>query len=71
MADTETQTESRPPMHGEVRQMGRSYAYLFCPFCNAEVKAFIWSMAGKGKKCIKPCLAIHYSRDSIIWKGVK
>jgi len=30
---------------------GRSYIYIRCPFCGAEVKAYIWSLAGSGKKC--------------------
>jgi hypothetical protein len=30
---------------------GRSYIYIKCPFCGAEVKAFVWSLAGCGKKC--------------------
>ena len=30
---------------------GRSYIYIECPFCGAKVKAYIWSLAGCGKKC--------------------
>ena len=37
--------------------MGRSYIYITCPFCGQEVKAYIWSLAGSGKKC--PCGAKH------------
>jgi hypothetical protein len=36
---------------------GRSYCYITCPFCNAEVKAYVWSLAGGGKRC--PCGALH------------
>ena len=32
---------------------GRSYIYILCPFCNAEVKTYVWSLAGSGKRC--PC----------------
>ena len=32
-------------------EVGRSTAYLTCPFCGTEVKAYIWSLAGSGKRC--------------------
>jgi hypothetical protein len=38
-------------------QNGRSYCYVTCPFCGAEVKAYVWSLAGGGKRC--PCGALH------------
>jgi hypothetical protein len=38
---------------------GRSYCYITCPFCQAVVKAFIWSLSGGGKKCT--CGALHGS----------
>lgn len=38
---------------------GRSYCYITCPFCGAEVQAFIWSLSGSGKKC--DCGALHGS----------
>ena len=25
--------------------------YIECPFCFAEVKAYLWSLCGSGKKC--------------------
>lgn len=34
-----------------------SYIYITCPFCGAETRAYIWSLAGSGKKCI--CGAMH------------
>ncbi len=30
---------------------GRSYIYIECPFCKTKVKAYVWSLAGSGKKC--------------------
>ncbi|KUJ73906.1 hypothetical protein AVO42_00350 [Thiomicrospira sp. XS5] len=30
---------------------GQSRALLRCPFCQAEVWAYHWSLAGSGKKC--------------------
>ena len=42
---------------GKYSQFGRSYCYITCPFCNEEVKAYIWSLAGCGKKC--SCGAVH------------
>lgn len=44
-------------LYGRVDLVGRSYAYLDCPFCGAQVKVFIWSLAGGGKKCT--CGAKH------------
>ena len=38
---------------------GRSYCYITCPFCGQDVKAFIWSLCGGGKRC--PCGALHCS----------
>ena len=40
-----------------VSVFGRSYCYITCPYCNAEVKAYIWSLCGGGKRC--PCGAVH------------
>ncbi len=30
---------------------GRSYIYIKCPFCGTKVRAYVWSLAGGGKKC--------------------
>lgn len=37
--------------------VGRSIAYVTCPFCGVETMCYIWSLAGSGKKC--PCGAKH------------
>lgn len=39
--------------------MGRTRILIECPFCGAEVWAFVWSLAGSGKRC--PCGALHGS----------
>ena len=39
---------------------GRSTCMIICPFCGRNVKAYIWSLAGSGKKC--ECGAMHGSR---------
>lgn len=39
-------------------QHGRSTVWITCPYCNFEVEAYSWSLAGSGKKCPK-CGAIH------------
>jgi hypothetical protein len=31
--------------------MGRSSVTIHCPFCRGEVTAFLWSLAGGGKRC--------------------
>jgi hypothetical protein len=41
-----------------ISQMGRSYHYITCPFCDTEVQAFTWSLCGSGKLCPE-CGAIH------------
>jgi hypothetical protein len=38
---------------------GRSCCYITCPFCHERIKAYIWSLAGGGKRC--PCGALHGS----------
>lgn len=42
---------------------GRSNCLIDCPFCGATVKAYVWSLAGGGKKC--PCGALHCTRVTI------
>lgn len=31
--------------------VGRTKVLLTCPFCDADVEAYLWSLAGSGKKC--------------------
>lgn len=38
--------------------MGTSYCYIKCPFCAASTQAYIWSLAGHGRKCTG-CGALH------------
>ena len=40
------------------REHGRSTIEIKCPFCATWVEAFLWSLAGCGKKC-PSCGAIH------------
>ena len=35
----------------EKREMGRSSVDIKCPFCGDVTKAYLWSLAGSGKKC--------------------
>lgn len=39
---------------------GKSYIRIKCPHCNSITKAYLWSLAGSGKKCTG-CGAIHGS----------
>lgn len=39
-------------------QFGTSFIFIICPFCGEKVKAYLWSLAGTGKKCPE-CGAIH------------
>lgn len=38
----------------------KSFCTVQCPFCGTRVKAYVWSLAGSGKKCPN-CRAVHYS----------
>jgi hypothetical protein len=37
--------------------IGKSEVYIVCPFCGTENKAYLWSLAGCGKRC--QCGAKH------------
>jgi hypothetical protein len=37
--------------------VGRTEVYIVCPFCGTENKAYLWSLAGSGKRC--QCGAKH------------
>lgn len=39
--------------------MGRTTAWITCPFCGEDVEAYLWSLAGSGKRC-PGCGAVHY-----------
>lgn len=56
------------PEKGEIRQysvirefseMGRSRILIECPFCGETFWAYVWSLAGCGKKCPR-CGAKHF-----------
>ena len=48
-----SKAESRPYVTKEYvsEENGRSHIWLNCPFCKASVKAYVWSLAGGGKRC--------------------
>lgn len=46
--------------HSYHSAMGRSSCKIDCPFCATRFIAFLWSLAGGGKKCPK-CGALHTS----------
>lgn len=45
--------------------------YFDCPFCGSEIKAYLWSLSGGGKKCGCGALftasgkARHYKREPV------
>ena len=43
--------------------MGRTRILIECPFCGAREWAYVWSLAGSGKRC--PCGALHGSLGSM------
>jgi len=62
-SEPESRAHERTVRHAY--QVGRSYCYIRCPFCDLTVKAYVWSLAGGGKKCPR-CGALHtYSGRSI------
>ena len=52
--------EERPyTTSGHVRAMGKSSVITTCPFCNASVVIYLWSIAGTGKKLCTCGAALH------------
>lgn len=49
---------------GESNRVGHPIIYIKCPFCQTTTGAFMWSLAGSGKKCWG-CNAVHH------WMGNK
>lgn len=43
--------------YGYQSRMGKSTVKIDCPFCGETITAFLWSLAGSGKKCT--CGALH------------
>lgn len=44
--------ESRPyEILSEHTAVGRSSVTMLCPWCDREVTAYTWSLAGSGKRC--------------------
>lgn len=35
----------------KISQMGKTRVMLTCPFCKYELWAYLWSLAGGGKRC--------------------
>lgn len=55
-----------------ISEFGRSRMLIRCPFCHAESWAYIWSIAGHGKRC-EGCRAYFFLgeayRDIVPAKG--
>ena len=49
-------------VHSYYGRMGRSTIKIDCPFCGNTVTAYVWSLAGCGKKCY--CGVLHYHGTS-------
>jgi hypothetical protein len=59
----ETREHTRTP--GPSASSGRSMVYILCPFCGVETAAYLWSLAGVGRRC--QCGAKHTSYGTT-WK---
>lgn len=57
----ETETERPLTMRDGRSAMGRSTVIITCPWCQADTEAYVWSLAGSGKRCVK-CGALHTYR---------
>ena len=51
-----------------VSRFGRTSIRIYCPFCNTAVTAYVWSLAGSGKKC-PGCNAIHWTTYTVPLKS--
>jgi ribosomal protein S27E len=59
-----SEIERRPNQQGPKRsRFGRTTVEVQCPFCGAVVVAYVWSLAGSGKRCT--CGALHTSAETI------
>ena len=38
-------------MRPGVSEFGRSTVFVTCPFCGRKTEAYVWSLAGSGKRC--------------------
>lgn len=47
-----------------IGRYGRSSINIKCPWCGSKVEAFVWSLAGSGKRCDVCPDVIHYTRIS-------
>lgn len=52
-----------------VSRFGRSWCDITCPFCGRVVRAYIWSLAGGGKRC--GCGAKHLSDGTTLPAAIK
>lgn len=41
----------------KVSETGRTFVVFSCPFCDAKIKGYVWSLAGSGKRCY--CGVMH------------
>lgn len=44
--------------------------YFYCPFCRDEVKAYVWSLVGGGKRCDCGALFAGGSGRAYQWREV-
>lgn len=48
---------------GERSKFGRSTIDIRCPFCTVVTTAYVWSLAGSGKRCVlRSCRALFDGR---------
>jgi hypothetical protein len=48
--------------------VGRTVVAILCPFCGVTTEAYLWSLAGSGKRC--ECGAVHHHHPAVTIKQV-
>ena len=51
-------------VHSYRSRHGRSNIIIVCPWCGIEEVAYVWSLAGSGKRCSMCKDVIHYTCNS-------
>lgn len=61
--------ESPPSCHYNWRYYGgdKKVIVITCPWCATEVLAYVWSLAGSGKRCPN-CKAVHRYINTLSFK---
>lgn len=67
-----SESEHRPfEVISRLHEFGRSSVVIKCPFCGSRSRAFIWSLAGNGKRCEnRSCRAMFVYTTSEAYRDI-